>query len=314
MKNFLRSLGLVLACGFILMYFSELVFWARPRLEDSLCNWLSTWFAYSLLAWLFLAAVTYFRVRSIWALYLCGALFGWLAEGVLVQTMYDQLPLQLSWTGLGWHALLGVWFGWYFLRLQLTGNHFSKAALASAGLGLFYGFWGFFWRYEEPATAASTGIFTMYVITSTFLAALAFLIYNRLARIPFHPNPLLTGIIGSLFLLLFAFVAVPAKPWAVLILPPLLGLLMLSLWKNRRDETRPALTGQDPGPVPLKQYLALTFVPLTAIPIYIFFSSLPWVLPTGWFVYIFSMPGGFIILIISLLKVWRRKKPIPTAA
>lgn len=304
--KFLRGAGLVLACGFLLMYFSELVFWARPRLEDSLPNWLSTWAAYSLLAYLFLASIAHFHVRSVWALYLCGALFGWLAEGVLVRTMYDQFPLQLSWTGLGWHALISVWFGWYFLRNQLAGNQFWKAGLASAGLGLFYGVWGVFWRSEEPTTATSIGTFSLFAVLSTLLAALAYAAYHRLARTPFRPAPALTLSIGAHFLIFFVFVDVPANPWAALILPPLLGLLLLSLWKNRRDETSAALTEKYPEPVRFRQYLSLAFVPLTAIPVYAFFYILPWALPTGWVVYLLSMPGGFVLFAVSLYKVWRR--------
>lgn len=306
--KFLRGLGLVLACGFLLMYFSELVFWARLRPDDSLPNWLSTWAAYSLLAYLFLAAVAHFRVRSLWALFLCGALFGWLAEGVLVRTMYDQFPLQLSWTGLGWHATISVWFGWYFLRNQLSSNRFWKAGLASAGLGLFYGFWGFFWRYEDPATPASIWTFSLFAVLSTFFAALAYASYNRLARTPFRPPRALTLTVSALFLLFFLLVDVPANPWAALILPPLVGLLLLSLRKNRRDESAPSLTEQVTGPVRFGQYLSLAFVPLTAIPVYAFFSILPWTLPTGWLVYFFSMPGGTILFAVSLYKVWRRKE------
>lgn len=312
--KFLRNLALALACGFILFHFSELVFWAHPRPGDSVTNWLSTWAAYSLLAWLFLAAIAGFRVRSVWALYLCGALFGWLAEGVLVQTMYDMFPLQLSWTGLAWHALISVWFGWYLLRKSITSNVFWKAGLACAGLGLFFGFWGVFWRYEAPAAPASTGTFSLFAVLSTFLLALAYAAYNRLSRAPLRPSPLLTGVIGTLFVVFFLFVTLPANPWAGLILPPLLALLLLSLWKNRRDETLPPLTDQDPGPVRFRQVLALAFVPLTAIPVYAVFSLLPQALPTGWVIYFTGMPAGFILLVISLLKVWRRKQTLPTTA
>ena len=102
----LRNLLLTLTTGYILLFYSELVFWARPRPQDSLTGWLGTWLAYSLAGYVFLAAVQYFHVRDLWSLFLCGALFGWLTEGVIVQTMYDAFPLQISWTGLAWHALL----------------------------------------------------------------------------------------------------------------------------------------------------------------------------------------------------------------
>lgn len=96
----LRSLILSLSTGSILLFFSEHLFWARARPGDSLGNWVQTWLAYSLLAFVFLAAVRHFRIRSLESLFLGGALVGWLGEGVLVQTLYDHFPLQISWTGL----------------------------------------------------------------------------------------------------------------------------------------------------------------------------------------------------------------------
>jgi hypothetical protein len=43
----------VLVTGYILFYYSELVFWARVKPTDSLPEWTSTWLAYSLLVFVF---------------------------------------------------------------------------------------------------------------------------------------------------------------------------------------------------------------------------------------------------------------------
>ena len=72
----LRSLVLSLSTGSILLFFSEHLFWARARPGDSLGNWAQAWLAYSLLAFIFLSAVRHFRVRSLEALFLAGALVG----------------------------------------------------------------------------------------------------------------------------------------------------------------------------------------------------------------------------------------------
>ena len=105
----IKNIFLVLSTGYIFVYFSEHLFWARIRPEDSLKNWTSAWMAYSLMAFVFLAIVSHFNIKNIWALFLAGAVFGWLAEGVVVQTTYEMLPLSISFTGLAWHALLTVW-------------------------------------------------------------------------------------------------------------------------------------------------------------------------------------------------------------
>jgi hypothetical protein len=95
----------VLAAGYILFFYSELVFWARVQPTDTLPNWISTWLAYSLLAFVFVTIVARFRVHTIWALFLASAVFGWMTEGIVVQTAYEDLPLSLSFTGLAWHAI-----------------------------------------------------------------------------------------------------------------------------------------------------------------------------------------------------------------
>ena len=106
----------VLACGYILMFYSEHLFWAHVRASDTLFDYLETWLLYSFLAFAFLNLIDHFRVQNIWALFLCGAVFGWLVEGVIVQTTYESLPLSISFTGLAWHALISVWVGWYAVR------------------------------------------------------------------------------------------------------------------------------------------------------------------------------------------------------
>src|SRR5208337_596700 len=80
-------------------------------------DFLITWIAYCLLGWIFLDLVRRFRVASFTALFLCGAVFGWVDEGVVVDTLYgnptNPFPLSISFTGLAWHAMLSVCVGWY---------------------------------------------------------------------------------------------------------------------------------------------------------------------------------------------------------
>ena len=109
-----RSLG-----GLVFVYFSEMLFWARPLESTTFPGVLGTILVYAFAAWLFLAVVSAFRVRSLAALFLAGAVFGWLIEGVFVQTLYGELPISVSLTGLSWHALITVLFGWYLLQWSL---------------------------------------------------------------------------------------------------------------------------------------------------------------------------------------------------
>ncbi len=83
----LRPLLLVLTTGYILTFYSEVLFWARPRPGDSLPAWIGVWLYYSVTTLTFLTVVKRFRVRGIWPLFLAGGLFGWLVEGLLANTI-----------------------------------------------------------------------------------------------------------------------------------------------------------------------------------------------------------------------------------
>ena len=132
-----KNIVQVFATGYIFVYFSEHLFWARVRPDDSFGGWLGAWIAYSFMAFVFLVLVSHFRVKNIWALVRAGAAFGWIAEGVVVQTTYEMLPLSISFTGLAWHALLTVWLGWYAIRKSLRALEPLSALKLSAALGFF---------------------------------------------------------------------------------------------------------------------------------------------------------------------------------
>ena len=94
MRKFLS----VTANGVILWIWSEFLFWSVLRPSDSVQDHLITCAAYCLLAYTFLDVVARFEVRGLLALLLAGGIYGWLAEGVVVSTMYDELPWQITWT------------------------------------------------------------------------------------------------------------------------------------------------------------------------------------------------------------------------
>ncbi len=96
--DLLRKAAIILANGYILFFFSERVFWSFWRPADTLPEFLITWFAYCLLGWIFLDLVRRFKVASFSPLFLCGSVFGWVDEGVVVDTLYGNStnPLPLS--------------------------------------------------------------------------------------------------------------------------------------------------------------------------------------------------------------------------
>ena len=296
----------VLATGYILFYYSELVFWARVKPTDNLSEWAGTWLAYSLLAFVFLAVVARFRVHTVWALFLAGAVFGWMTEGIVVQTAYEDLPLSLSFTGLAWHALISVWVGWYAVRRALFSG-LKATLLVSAIIGLAYGLWAISWWVEPGEIPASALEFAQYAILSTLLLVFACWLYDRTIPRFFAPNRFVVIAAGILFLLYFAFIAVPAAPLASVLLPVLFLLIYLALRRNSKRETREPLHQCFSRTDQVWRYLGLLLLPVTAALVYAaaYYLGVRWY--TNWLLYLITTPAGFILFFVSLIKVWRMK-------
>lgn len=302
-----KNLVQVLACGYILMYFSEHLFWARPRPEDTPLDWLWTWLAYSLAAYAFLAAVSAFRVRTLAALFLCGALFGWLVEGVIVQTTYESLPLSISFTGLAWHALISVGVGWYAVRAAMRENNPLLVGALLVLVGLAYGFWAICWWVEPPAYVTPLAGFAAFSFGTMLLVTLAYRLYDWAAQASFAPPRWLNIVVAVLFAGFFLFVAITSVPVALFVLPLLLALVFVSLWKNRETETRPPLLESLSTPARGWNYPLLFLIPLSASVIYGLSLLLDLRLQTNWVVYLCTTPLGFLALIVSVIRVWRRR-------
>jgi hypothetical protein len=301
----LKQLTLVLSTGYILFYFSELLFWARLRPGDSLPGWLATWLTYSLAAFVFLTLLTYFRVSDIWGLFLAGAAFGWLTEGLLVQTAYEMLPLSLSFTGLAWHALISVGVGWYALLRSLVSPRRWASLLLSAAIGACYGLWAISWWLEPDGGTASVTEFAAFSFAATLPLLLACWLFNWSAEVAFHPPRWVIGGIAALFALYFFIVTIPAAPLSAVILPLLLALVYLGLRRQRRYSGRPPLLASLPVVIPAWKYLSLLAIPAVGTLVYALALSMNLHIPTNWILYLITTPLGFILFGYSLYRIWR---------
>ncbi|MBI3175333.1 MAG: hypothetical protein HYZ25_16545 [Chloroflexi bacterium] len=303
----LKNLLLVLSTGYIFVYFSEHLFWARIRPDDSLGNWLAAWIAYSLIAFIFLTVVTYFRVKNLWALFLAGAVFGWLAEGVVVQTTYEMLPLSISFTGLAWHALITVWIGWYAVQKSLHAPvSFSTLKLVGV-IGLCSGFWAISMWVEPDGGISSLSQYATFAFVTTLLVVVAYWLASWSASEPFTPNRWTTILVAAAFVLYFLFIAVPAVPFALIVLPILLALAYFGLRRNQQQETNGSLLEHFRGRVSIWKLLSLFALPIANVAVYALALSLELRWQTNWILYLITTPLGFILFGVSLFKLWNRK-------
>jgi len=302
---FLRRLALVLTTGYIFLFTSELVFWSAHG--DKLLTtgeFCATWLAYSGLAYTVLILVHDFRVRSPWAVFLCGAVLGWLAEGVIVHTMYESLPLSIAWTGLAWHALLTVGFGWYGVRQILAKNRPALTAAVAVSSGLCWGYWAIFW-WTERAVPVPPPRFARYAFAASLAFAGCQLFYGLLRRFRFDPTPVERWIIGSIAAILYVMSMDWSRPAVFAILPVLLGLTFLALRKNRmREKREDFLQHTLKARIGTGNVLLLLLAPATASAFYwlAWEAELRW--QTSWVVYLATVSAGlftYVYAVVSML-------------
>lgn len=310
----IKNLLLILSTGYIFVYFSEHLFWARMRPDDSLSGWLGAWLVYSLLAFIFLDLLARFRVNNRWTLFLVGAAFGWLAEGLVVQTAYEMLPLSLSFTGLAWHALISVWIGWFAVqRTLLSGRRLDTLGLAAL-TGLAYGLWAISWWLEPEGGVASLRAFASFSFTATLLVMLAYTVANWSSTAPFAPHRRVRIVIYGLFGLVFVFVTVPAAPLALAILPLLLGLVLWGLRRSQGQAAEGCILDHLQGQIPLHKLLSLLALPATAVAFYAAAQALNLAWRTNWLLYLVATPLGFLLFGLSLFYTRPRRPALAGAA
>ena len=307
LTDFLRRLGFVGLTALTLMIYSEHLFWARPGAWVTIRELAPTFLAYAITTYVFLAAIAWFRVRSLPALFLAATIYGWFLEGVVVQTMYDDFPLNLSFTGLAWHALISVLLGWVVVPACLSGGPIRRTVAVAAGIGAGYGLWSLWWWTIEPP-AAPPPAFAAYSLGLTFALMISYGLAPRLGLKAFRPSRLEIGGLLALAAAWYAIVTLPTQPISMIVLPPLVGLVLIGLAANRRGERRPdqiqtMLARRPPG---ARDLIALLALPATAAGVYVLATWMKIEPPTGIVLYLITVPLGFSALVGALVKTLRR--------
>jgi hypothetical protein len=304
----MRRLATGLCAGYVVYFLSETVFWGRFNPETPQHEFILSWIVYSIMTMMLLTVIYRFRVRSFWALFLAGAVFGWICEGIYVQTMYDMFPIQISFTGLAWHSLISVCGGWYLLRHSLAHGTIRRIVGVSIGLGLFWGLWSVFW-WIEHGERTSLDDYTFYALKSGALVVVALFIENKVQPKDFGSTRFEAWFFFAIAAAWYLFVTIAAAPLSLLVLPPLMALVFYALRKNRQQETRPDVLFELKAPVPWYRYLFVILMPVTAVVVYNIVWNYGHGLPTNWVVFLTTTPAGFILLAVSIYKILRNRIP-----
>ncbi len=304
--HLVRRVLTALASGYVIYFFSETLFWGRFNPETPTGEFVAAWLVYSLMTMILLTVISRFRVRSFWSLFLAASIYGWTAEGIYVQTMYDKLPSSISFTGLAWHAMFSVCMGWYALRWVLAHGSVWRLATVSLSLGLFWGLWSVFW-WIELGTKTPREEYVYYAVLSGILLVIALALENVVQPKDFRASAWEAWILFGIAATWFVLIVAAASPWKMLVLVPLMTVVFLALRKNRRDEDRPDLMHFLRADVAWYRYLFVFLTPFSAIAVYLIVWLGGQGLPTNYVVYALSTPAGFVFLVVSLIKVFSRR-------
>ena len=247
----LRYLSLSVALGFIAVWASENLFWFLPPPDLTLPGLVMTWIAYSVCAGAVLSVVLWTGVGGWPAAFLGGAMLGYIVEGVVVATVYDNFPWQIAWTSLAWHGLLT---GGVVLALGVSSLPPGARARWWLLAGVVLALWGVFWPLERQGEP-NLGTLLVYLALPALGVVAAVRVIRRVGR-PDPPRWVL-WIAPGLVLALAIYMALAFPNPLRLVLPVILYGLYVLMKRSG--------PGAWPEPVPLAHDLTVLILPLVAV-------------------------------------------------
>ena len=234
-----------IGASLVLFAFSERLFWAFFRPGDQPAELGLTLLAYALIAAWALAAMRLFRAYGPERVFLIGAMVGWLAEGVVVNTAYgaadNPFPLSVSFTGLSWHALFSILVGWrIFPRLLATGSR-AQCARWFGGFGALWGLWATYYPYEELELATGLGAMAAHSLFIISLLMAGFGLMQGTWRTESRADRAVFGTLSLIAFAVYALVWLPAMPIPAAILGLIFGGVLLAVIRSRDSAPSPDL-------------------------------------------------------------------------
>lgn len=292
--------SLVIGSTLILWAVSERLFWSMWRPGEVIWESLITFLMYGLAVYIMLCAIDYFRVSSLPAMILIGALYGWIVEGIIAMTVFGlggiPLPFSLSWTALAWHmpfSVIALWW-WYHKAVAVS---FWSGVTYAVFMGLGWGLWSMTWFFEAEPVVTTVGAYAIHAIVVTVLMILGHLLMGQNA-LAFVAPKIEKGIVFGIVGLFFTFVTVPTIWYSLVVIPALGGLVYFLLSRHQRTQIQPqsAVLQELITPMPPRNLITLLLSPLVATFCYALMlsGSVP-LFPINYIVLTITTTGGFIL-------------------
>lgn len=178
----LRYMALALVLGGLSVWASENLFWMMPPPGITPLDFTFTVIAYAIACAVALSAVIWTGIGGLPAAFLGGAIMGYMAEGVIVGTIYQPNPFFLVWTPLAWHALITSGL---ILGIGRSGRRLGpfRMALIWVALGLAGAYWAQYWPSEREGLP-DIGLFVLYILGLGLLVPLAHVVLDRMGELP----------------------------------------------------------------------------------------------------------------------------------
>ncbi len=302
----LRYLIASLALGAITVWGSENLFWFAPPADLTLGGWVMTWTAYALCAGATLSALLWAGLGGWRGVFLGGILFGYLIEGVVVDTIYDDFPVQLVWTAMAWHGL--------FTGLVLVGGlraapHWPllRHLALLAGITAFAITFALFWPIERADLPPANSVL-FYLAGVGVIVPLAHIVLDRIGLLA-RPPAIVLWILPLSAAVIWIAKTVSAPDPVRLAFPVVVGL---TLWAMVRLGGAATV---DPGPrVPVWRHALFLLVPLVAVVITVPVWEAGVQFPGHWVIFAVTVPLSFGLWLWCLWQAARgpgRIRPAP---
>lgn len=284
MGGFFGRITFVLLSTIVCVFFSEKMYWypqGYAILEPILF--------YAVPVYTVIWAIAYFRVQSVAGIVLIASLYAFLIEGVLTPVLFEGGLLDpfLPAYFVGWHGVLAMLFGWFYVRKLLLAGAWRKLSVAAVCVGIFWGAWSTgYWLPEQSADWTHLAVngttldlqwpvwkFGLHACSFTLMLIAAHWGLEKVSY-PSHFTPTRWEKWGVFILLgfFFATLSFPAAPLGIVKLALLSAVILLPLALCRQRQADSVLV-QLQGKTNWSHLLTLLWMPVAAIFIYAFFSA-----------------------------------------